>query len=103
MVRALLACLVGAIALAAAAHALVLDDQPIDGVYKPSRWATLITPDPDYKPLLCVPLPAVARVIALMVPSVATVDACEVLVWRHEVVCSCRVAVLILRYTHHSS
>ena len=32
--------------------ALVLDDQPIDGVSKPSRWATTITPDPDYEPLL---------------------------------------------------
>ena len=32
--------------------ALQLDDQPLDGVSKPSRWATTITPDPDYKPLL---------------------------------------------------
>ena len=34
------------------ASALVLDDQPLDGVSKASRWATTITPDPDYKPLL---------------------------------------------------
>ena len=34
------------------ASALVLDDQPLNGVSKPSRWATTITPDPDYKPLL---------------------------------------------------
>lgn len=32
--------------------ALVLDDQPIDGVSQPSAWATLITPDPNYKPLM---------------------------------------------------
>lgn len=69
MDRALLACLVGVIALAAAAHALVLDDQPIDGVSKPSRWATLITPDPNYKPLMCVPLRAIACSYALMRPS----------------------------------
>ena len=34
------------------ASALVLEDQPLNGVSKPSRWATTITPDPDYKPLL---------------------------------------------------
>lgn len=32
--------------------ALQLDDQPPNGISKPSRWATTITPDPDYKPLL---------------------------------------------------
>ena len=53
MDRTLLAGILGAVALIAVADALVLDDQPIDGVSKPSRWATTITPDPTYEPLMC--------------------------------------------------
>ena len=49
----LAALLIVAGASCTAVSALTLDDQPIDGVSKPSRWATVITPDPSYKPLLC--------------------------------------------------
>jgi hypothetical protein len=60
MDRALLAAIIGAVALLAATDALVLDDQPINGVSKPSRWATLITPDPTYEPLMCAALATAA-------------------------------------------
>lgn len=35
---------------------LVLNDVPLRGESKPSVFATRITPDPDYKPLMCGPL-----------------------------------------------
>ena len=54
----LAALLIVAGASCAAVTALTLDDQPIGGVSQPSRWATVITPDPSYKPLLCAPAPA---------------------------------------------
>ena len=41
-------------ALCVSSLALVIDDQPLNGVSEPSAWATLITPDPSYKPLMCV-------------------------------------------------
>ena len=58
MMRTFLAALlIVAGASCAAVTALTLDDQPIGGVSQPSRWATVITPDPSYKPLLCVSAP----------------------------------------------
>ena len=51
----LAALLIVAGASCAVVTALTLDDQPIGGVSEPSRWATVITPDPTYKPLLCAP------------------------------------------------
>ncbi len=44
--------LLGALALAGVARALVLDETPSQAS---SAWATLITPDPKYQPLLCGP------------------------------------------------
>ncbi len=44
--------LLGALALLSVARALVLDETPSQ---RTSAWATLITPDPKYQPLLCAP------------------------------------------------
>ena len=63
----LAALLIAAGASCAAVTALTLDDQPIGGVSQPSRWATVITPDPSYKPLLCAPAPAALRRVMLPV------------------------------------
>lgn len=41
-------------ALYVSSWALVIDDQPLNGVSEPSAWATLIIPDPSYKPLMWV-------------------------------------------------
>ncbi len=44
--------LLGALALVGVTRALVLDETPSEAS---SAWATLITPDPKYQPLLCGP------------------------------------------------
>jgi hypothetical protein len=54
---ALCGLLVLAFAASQPSEALVLDDQPPNGVSESSAWATLITPDPGYKPLLYVASP----------------------------------------------
>lgn len=44
--------LLGALALLGVARALALNETPSE---RTSAWATLITPDPNYQPLLCAP------------------------------------------------
>ncbi|EIE25448.1 cysteine proteinase [Coccomyxa subellipsoidea C-169] len=46
-----------AAALCLSAGALLIDDQPLNGSSEPSAWATLISPDASYKPLIKSPLP----------------------------------------------
>ena len=41
-----------AAALCLSVGALLIDDQPLNGISEPSAWATLISPDASYKPLM---------------------------------------------------
>jgi len=53
-------CLLLAAVACRSTEALIIDDQPLNGVSEPSAWATLITPDPNYKPLLWVAFTAIS-------------------------------------------
>lgn len=59
-------CLLLAAVACRSTEALIIDDQPLNGVSEPSAWATLITPDPNYKPLLWVAYSAIARAATVL-------------------------------------